>query len=196
LEPHRGKRGFLLAQFVRLKSLDEEERVLLGGWFEDGSSLEAAEAEQLLSLGGRDQGRSLAGLGNSSQEALLTQTLLDRFAQESQTRNFGYYKEERQKLELWAEERIEALDLELQEISQELKELNKQTQASTNMVEEAQVQEKISETTKRQLRLKRNLFNIQEQIIEERDDLIERLRKRMTQEIDHQRLFSFTWNLA
>ena len=196
LEPHRGSRGFLLAQFVRLKSLDEEERVLLGGWLEDGSPLGAEEAEQVLSLGGKEKDQPLAELLNPSQETALAQTLLERFARESEDRNFGYYKEERQKLELWANERIEALDLELQEIAQELKELNKQTQASSNMAEETQVQEKISETTKRQLRLKRNLFTIQEQIIEERDDLIERLRKRMTQEIDHQRLFSFTWNLV
>jgi len=195
LEPHLGKQGSLLVLFCQVSSLETEEKVLVGGWFGDGEPVGEEEAQLLASLGGQESGPTSPGLLAGGDSEVLSETLIQDYAKDAENRNFGFYKGEKQKLELWAEEKTQACELEIDEVKAELVRLNRDSKAAESLEQERQFQGLISEAEKKLRRLRRNSLNAMDDIIDQRDDLIERLQERMNQDIKTQVLYQITFEL-
>jgi len=196
LESLKGRQGALLVLFSQIKSLETEEKLLVGGWLDSGESLGAEEAEALMSLGGQELGPPLTQLLGLKDPLALQETLTTTYTKEAENRNFGFFKQEKQKLEFWAEEKNRAIELETEEAKAELLRLQRESAQAQNMAEAQELQTQVSEAEKKLRRLRRNSLNAMDEIIEQRDELLERLAKRLTQELQTETLFLITFTLV
>jgi len=68
-----------------------------------------------------------------------------------------------------------------------------QTRLATTVEEQHALQERIRELKKR--RQRQRIFDLEDEIIQKRDDLIMALERRMTQRTSHEPLFTIAWKV-
>ena len=94
--------------------------------------------------------------------------------------------------------RVIATEMELRNIKARFKLLNRQTRqaAPPHRCEQIELQKQIVELEKHQRHQRQRVFEVEDEIIEKRNGLIFRLELQMTQQTEHQTLFTIRWRVA
>jgi ERCC4-related helicase len=123
LEPFRGKTGWLSVHRVRVEALGrEEEHLIVSAVTADGVALEESDPEKLLRFPAEIKPVGLFGSGGGALDGEIDrrkQALMQGISE----RNLGYFAQEVEKLDAWAddlklglEQEIKALDLQIKEV--------------------------------------------------------------------------------
>jgi predicted nucleic acid-binding Zn-ribbon protein len=107
--------------------------------------------------------------------------------------NNRFFQAEREKLEKWADDKIFASEQLLQETKNKLRNLKRVSGQVETVEEQCDVQAQIKELEKLQRRQRQQIFDVEDEIIERRDQLIEALKQKINQRTKIQRLFSIRW---
>ena len=89
-----------------------------------------------------------------------------------------------------------AAEKELRDTKQQIRALNRQARLATTLEEHSQVQAKIRELNKQKRRQRQRIFDIEDEIMERRDDLVAALEKRMAQHTSIELLFTIRWPIV
>lgn len=119
------------------------------------------------------------------------QTLLRTINQ----RNLGYFQQEVEKLDAWADDLKLGLETEIKEIDREIKELRRTSATSPTLDEKLHWQKQQRELESKRNKLRRALFDRQDEIEAQRNGLIEQLETQLQQQIQEKLLFSIEWEL-
>lgn len=196
LEPYRGKAGWLTLTLVEVETLgSQEQHLVVAASTSDGIALAEDDPEKLLRLPATTQAASLF---NALENTLLSnvaarKTVLLRDVNE---RNLGYFEQEVQKLDAWADDLKLGLEQEIKEIDREIKEVRRTAATSPTLDEKLSWQKKQRELESKRSKLRRELFARQDEVEAQRNDLISQLEMQLQQQVEERTLFTIEWELT
>ena len=107
--------------------------------------------------------------------------------------NSRHFNEARERLEKWADDMVIAAEKELKDTKAQIKMLNRQSRQAENLEQQRKIQEKTKQLEKKKRRQRQQIFDIEDEIMEKRDNLIDALEKRLKQKTTVDELFSIRW---
>lgn len=195
LEPYRGKSGWLVLKLVSVEALGNlEERLILAAITKEGKVLEEDDPEKLLRL----PAQALASNDAHVNQVQLTEDLSKKknnLLNEINQRNLIYFEQEVQKLDAWADDLKLGLEQEIKAIDSAIKEIRRNATSALTLDQKLSWQKQQREHETKRTRLRRELFDRQDEIESERNDLINQLEINLKQNVQEQTLFNIEWEL-
>ena len=195
LKTYRGKTGWLTLELVSVKALgNQEQHLVVAACTSDGSALAEDDPEKLLRLPARAQSEGLF----SAADATLVEDVEARkvaLLREINQRNLGYFEQEVQKLDAWADDLKLGIEQEIKEIDREIKEVRRTAATAPTLEEKLSWQKKQRELEGKRGKLRRELFARQDEVEAQRNELINQLEVQLQQQVKERTLFTIEWEL-
>src|SRR5690606_26699098 len=189
LEPYRGKAGWLTCRLISVEALgNQEQHLLVSAVTTDGIALAEDDPEKLLRLPATEQPAELI---NSAKSPALTADIESRrtaILREINQRNLGYFEQEVQKLDAWADDLKLGLEQEIKEIDREIKEVRRTAATSPTLDEKLSWQKKQRELEGKRSKLRRGLFARQDEVEAQRNDLSSPVEWQLQQQVEEHML--------
>ena len=195
VEQLKGKSGWLVLQRLAIDSFEHEDYLLFSGFADDGKPLDQETCQKLFNCSGEILAE--VKLDNVVSQRLAADA--DRHARatisKSLERNNQHFNEAREQLEKWAEDMVLAAERELRDTKEQIKALSRQARHATTVEEQHALQEKIQELENKKRRQRQRIFDVEDEIMGKRDNLIDGLERRMQQRTDINPLFTLRWSV-
>ena len=107
--------------------------------------------------------------------------------------NNTYFNAAREKLERWADDMVLSAEKALLDTKEQIKALRRQARQADTLAGQHEIQEKIRKLERQQRRQRQEIFKVEDEIIEKRDQLIDSLERRLAQRIETETLFTIRW---
>ncbi|RVM25382.1 DEAD/DEAH box helicase [Sinorhizobium meliloti] len=191
IEPLVGRSGILAARCLSFSGFDEQDHILFAATTADGEDIDPDIVRRLFEMPCQ-----LAD-GDISNERVRLDSVLARREQDViealKRQNARWFAEESQKLEKWAEDKVFAAEKELKDAKSLILELKRDARSAISPEQQHSIQTQIQELDKSKRRLRQRIFEVEDEIIEERDRMIADLEARLQQDINKQELFAVRW---
>jgi hypothetical protein len=195
LKAYRGKTGWLTLKLVSVEALgNEEQHLVVAASTSDGHALAEDDPEKLLRLPARVQA---AGLFSAADATLVEDVEARKIAllHEINQRNLGYFEQEVQKLDAWADDLKLGIEQEIKEIDRQIKEVRRTAASAPTLEEKLSWQKQQRELEAKRTKLRRELFARQDEVEVQRNDLITQLEVQLQQQVVEHTLFTIEWEL-
>ena len=199
VEPLRGKSGWLILQKLAIESLGTEEHLLFSGFDDTGASLDQETLEKLFLCDvATDTAPASVELPVSTSDRLTREARRHAEATLSTSleRNNTYFREERDKLEKWADDALAGAERTLSDTKEQIKVLTRQARTAPTLEEQQSIQQKIAELEKKKRRQRQQIFDVEDEILGRRDRMIGDLEKRLAQKTTSTALFTLKWKVT
>ncbi|MCO6428346.1 SNF2-related protein [Nitrosomonas communis] len=197
LEPLRGTSGWLALELLTVDSLGgKEQHLVVSAITKDGYILPEDDPEKLLRLPVREQLQLEATPNNHT---LLHADLMqrkNRLTEHINRRNLKYFEQEVQKLDAWADDLKVGLENEIKEFDRQIKEVRRTAATAPTLEEKLHWQKQQREIEQRRNKLRRELFDRQDQVEAKRNGLIAELESQLKQKSENKQLFVIEWELV
>jgi phage-related minor tail protein len=131
--------------------------------------------------------RTLEVLAGKQQEDIL---------QRNAGRNAGFFDSEMEKLDKWAEDVKNSLEIELKELDKEIKNRKSEAKKILKLEEKIAAQREIKEMEKKRNTLRQNLYQAQDEVDGKKENLINEIEARLKQNIGTTELFLIKWTVV
>jgi len=195
LEPFVGQSGELALSVLSVEALDHaEDHLIFAVVTDDGQSLDDEAAMRLMSLPGKVNGAS----SNDSRQGLelITDQRRSEIQREISERNAHFFEAEVGKLEGWADDLKLGLEREIKELDRQIKEFRRSATSALTLEDKLAGQKKIKELEAQRNQRRRSLFEAQDQVDRQRDELIASIEGKLAQRTSHNALFNIRWTLS
>jgi adenine-specific DNA-methyltransferase len=198
LEPLIGKNGWLALSLFSVEALDQaEDHLILSAVTDDGQTLEEDVAQRLLTLPCASAPRPLiAEDGIQATLDTLTQSRQTNIQRNISERNARFFEAEADKLDGWADDLKVGLEREIKEIDRQIKEARRAATTALTLDEKLAGQKQIKALEAQRNQKRRSLFDAQDQVDKQREELIAGIEGKLNQTTTLQRLFMLRWNLS
>jgi superfamily II DNA or RNA helicase len=194
LESLLGKSGLLALSLFTVEALEQtEDSLIFAAITDDGQQLDGEMAQRLLSLPGSvivnsvDVASPLLESITEQRQSEIQRTISER--------NVKFFELEAQKLESWSDDLKVMLERELKEIDRQIKEAKRATTAALTLEDKLAGQKQIKALEVQRNQKRRSLFDAQDDVDRQREQLIEQIEGKLTQRSKLQQLFSIRWRL-
>lgn len=191
IEPLVGRSGSLAARCLSFSGFDEQDHILFAAQSDEGEEIDPEIVQRLFEMPCR-----LAHGDINNQRTELDSLLAKReqdVVEALKRQNARWFAEESQKLEKWAEDNVFAAEKALKDAKSRILELKRDARSATSPEQQHRIQTQIQELEKSKRRLRQRIFEVEDEIIEERDQMIADLEARLQQDISKQELFAVRW---
>ena len=192
VEPLLGQHGWLELSKLTITSLDTEEFLLLTGITDDGKMLDDECCRKLLSLTA-----SVANGVDGKMPDLNNQRNVEvtKRVREVEQRNMKHFDEEVLKLDHWSDDLKQGLEREIKELDKQIREARTVAALAASLGDKLEAQKLIRtlESTRKERR--KRLFDAQDEIDKQRDELIARIEVQLGQKKSVTPLFTVQWRL-
>ena len=192
----RGQAGWLLLQRLRIDSFETEEFLLFSAFTDDGDNLDQETCQRLFSIEGTSE--ELDDFPGDQRNRLTAEA--ERHAQATMARALEtsnrHFNEVRDQLDKWAEDMVIAAEKALADTKAQIKAAQREARLSTTIDEQQRLQTKVRDLERKQRKQRQEIFDIEDQIVAKRDDLVEKLQQRMQQKTTTTPLFSIRWKVV
>ena len=197
-----GQSGWLRATKVTVKSIEEEEHLLVAAIADSGlpagvgaEALDADWCDRLLNIPAKAAGAtSVSGEVNGQLDQLIAQQHAAKL-EEIETRNGKYFEEEVDKLDRWAEDVKLTLERELKELDAEIRAARKDSKTKVVLADKLEAQRRIKTLEQRRNGKRRQLFDAQDDVDKKRTQLIEDIERQLKTSAERETLFTIRWVL-
>jgi adenine-specific DNA-methyltransferase len=196
LEDWRDHSGWLMVSLFSFESLDQQEDHLsIAATTDTGAVLDEETAARMFSLPGNVVGPPNCKQPDDQLNALAQKRKAEIMRTISE-RNARFFEVETEKLEGWADDLKLGLERELKELDRQIKEARRAAVVALTLDEKiaGQKQSKALEAQRSQRR--RSLFDAQDQVDKQREDLIASIEGKLTQKSAQTQLFTVRWRLT
>ena len=195
LEKWRGHSGWLSVTLLNVDALgDQEQHLVVSACSNSGELLPEDDPEKLLRLPAQVTDVENLHISSELSEDFLTRK--SNLLREIKQRNLGYFDQEVQKLDAWADDLKLGLEQDIKEIDREIKEVRRTAATSPTLEEKLSWQKKQRELEGKRSKLRRELFNRQDEVEAQRNDLISQLELQLQQKVEERTLFTMEWELV
>ena len=111
-------------------------------------------------------------------------------------RNSQFFDEEIAKLDKWAEDRKNSLEIELKQLDKDIKTQKTESKKIFNLEEKVKAQRQIKEMEVKRNKMRRELFDSQDMVDKQKEELIEKIEANMKQKVEEKDLFIIRWRLV
>ena len=186
------------AAYQTVTALETEDFILLGGVCDDGAAIHAEQCRRFFSLNAAEAQvngdpvptdlRAAMGECLQRQKNELMATLTER--------NASFFELELDKLDRWSDDLKLGLEYELKELDRQIREARRSAQTAPALVEKLTIQKHVRELEGARTRKRQEMFDAQDRIDKQRQDLIETIEKKLQQDCKETPVFTVRWSLA
>ena len=188
--------GWLQAQLVSFVSEGQcEDHILLTALAEDGTSLGQEFAEKLLNVPSSVEGQMASNPTMTDRLVSLYDNQRAMLTAEIEERNKALLDDEIQHIEKWAEDQQLSLEKELDDIKAKIKEKKRFLSRSENAQQTLSLEKELNVLQRQQKRKRAELFDLEDEILEKRDGMIDKVKAFIQQHITETPLFLVHWKL-
>jgi len=189
LKPLIGQSGWLEVSRLTVHALDTEEHLVFAGIADSGQQLDPETCRKLLALPATvhplgEQAPDLEGIRQGGIRAILN---------EVEERNARFFDEEVLKLDRWSDDLKQGLEREIKELDKAIREAKKLATLAGALKDKLEAQKEVKQLESTRSKKRRELFDAQDQIDEQRDALITGLERQLTQQTEYVNIFSVKW---
>ncbi len=196
LEPLRGQSGTLTVSLFTVESMDQaEDHLIYAACTDAGALLDQEQTRRLLSLPAVVKGPVL-DLPAPEPLGLITAKRQTELQQIIAKRNGHYYEAEAEKLDGWADDLKVGLEREIKEMDRLIKEARRAAATALTLEDKLASQKQIKNVEAQRNDKRRSLFEAQDKIDQQRDDLIGKIEGKLQQAASNQALFTLRWQLV
>ena len=191
----RGKSGWLTLNHLTVAAFDTSESLLFSALTDDGQALDQETCEKLFSVqavGKVTPATAAPPEALAANAERLTQARIADLLEANQK----LFNEERDKLEKWADDKLLAAEEGLRETKSRIAQLKRDARKAATLEEQSAIQNDLRELERRQRRQRQDIFSVEDEIIERRDELIDQLEKRIQQHTESDNLFTLRFRVV
>ena len=195
LESFIGESGWLVASVLTIEALDHaEDYLILAAATDQGQMLDEEAAKRLLSLPAAVSGAAteLAGLESLDGYTRQRQAVIQKEVSE---RNAHFFEAEADKLDGWADDLKVGLEREIKELDRQIKEARRAATLALTLEEKLAGQKQIKALESQRNQKRRTLFDAQDEVDRQREELIAQIEGKLQQRTKLERLFAIRWRL-
>ncbi len=191
LEPLVGQSGWLELSKLTVEALNTDEFLIFAARTESGKVLDEEICGKLLLLPGQEgdpctEAPDLSGLRQTEVQAKLDS--IDK-------RNGEFFDEEVLKLDRWSEDLKQGLEREIKDMDKQIREARKTAALAQSLQDKLAEQKTIKALEKTRNTKRRELFDAQDAIDAQREELIVNIEKQLKQRRSVRTLFCIRWEL-
>ena len=194
LERRLGQSGHLAVELLDISSVEREQHLLLAAYIENGDDLPEESIARLLKIPCRET-QPTASADATRLDAMLSD-LADRRLQTASARNEQLFEEENDKLDRWAQDQREAMDLELKRLDEEIRQAKKALRGLPTLTEKARAKRDIKVLETRRDDRMLAFHETRKQITAREDQLLDAVEAKLHMTHTRQRLFTIQWRLV
>ena len=196
MEGWRERSGWLTVSLFSVESFDQQEDyIFLTATTDTGEVLDEETAARMLSLPGR-----VLGPPGQPEPTAGHHVLIEKRQTETQRgiseRNARFFEAETDKLEGWADDLKLGLERELKELDRQIKEARRAAGIALTLEEKLAGQKQIKALEAQRNERRRSLFDAQDKVDQQREELITNIEGKLRQRSALQTLFRMRWRLA
>lgn len=196
LEKFIGKSGYMMGNVLSITTFEEEEIIQLFAVTEEATILDKQLCERFFSLPANiveQQHEAPATLTKLLSDAIALQqtNAIDAVGQ----RNANYFETELDKLDNWGEDRRNSLKVVLKELDQQIKEVKKQARLAPNLPDKLKLEKERKKLEAERDTAWKEYDGAAKEIEQNKDQLIDKVEKRLKQNLKDEQLFNFKWTL-
>ncbi|MHC5225052.1 SNF2-related protein [Ignatzschineria sp. LJL83] len=190
-----GQSGILIAELLEVSSLGcFEQHLVLSAITDSGEILTDDDPEKLLKLPIASQA-DIKKIILSSQICLEQEDRKTKILEDVNIRNLGFFDQEIIKLDGWADDLKNGLEVEIKETDKAIKEARKSATIAASLQDKLNWQKAQRELEMKRTKLRRELFDRQDEIDMERNELIGQLEGQLEQQVQVKKLFEIEWEI-
>lgn len=194
LEPLRGQTGWLALARVSVSSFEQSDYIIFAGLTDGGEMVTESQAQKLLGLKAETTGLTLPKLPEEL-TTLQTKKANEVLAAVKQS-DIDWYIKEDEKLDKWAEDRKAALSKAIEDAKARLQELKRESRSHGDLTIMFSYQEKVKEQEGRISKMRKEIYDLEEQIDHERDAFMAEIKQRMNLSHEVMPLWVIKWRLG
>jgi adenine-specific DNA-methyltransferase len=195
LEPLIGQSGWLELSLLTVEALDQvEDHLILTAVTDGGVTLEQDQAARLFHLPASVHPPPGMPFCADALQRIGSALQTDRLKIISE-RNTRFFEAELAKLDGWADDQVATSEKALKDIKKRLRELRNEAGKAPDLAQQARLQAETSETERRQRKLRQEIFDVEDRILAQRDQLVAAIRGKLNPSIQQQVLFTIRWSL-
>lgn len=195
LENLVNKSGWLILKSMTVNAFENEDYLLFAGYQDNGEAIDYDQCEKMFML---DASEIKETDGTPDYDKLNTYLearkagLLDCISQ----RNSQFFDEEIAKLDKWAEDRKNSLEIELKQLDKDIKTQKTESKKIFNLEEKVKAQRQIKDMEAKRNKMRKELFDSQDMVDKQKEELIEKIEANMKQKVEEKDLFIIRWRLV
>ena len=193
IEPLVGTSGWLELSKLTVEALDTEEFLIFSAATDAGDILDQEVCEKLMLLPARVKGPVRMDTPNL---APIRERQVKELIWSVEQRNARFFDEEVLKLDRWADDLKLGLERELKEIDKEIKEARRAAQTAVSLTDKLAAQKRLRQIEDKRNRKRRELYNEQDRIDEQRDELIRKIEAQLKQRQEVKQVFIVRWRVV
>lgn len=195
LEKFLGASGWLELSKLTIEAFDAEEFLVFAAVADDGRTLDGELCTKLMRLP--------ASLSNAPADSPPKDTIsrarkkeVERCQHKVDERNGKYFDDEVAKLERWSDDLKLGLEREIKDLDQQIKDIRRDSQSATALTEKLAAQKQLKQVESERNRKRRELYDAQDAIDRQRDDLIHNIEKQLNMRQRVAPVFLIRWEVA
>lgn len=192
-----GKSGWLHVAKLSIDAFEQEDRLLIACFDEDGNEVYPDVTEYLFGLQATEQSGTIiksAKVINQYDGIIARQRT--SIIEKNALRNQNFFEEEMDKLEAWAEDMKMSLERELRDLDIEIKLLKGSAKKLPTLTEKVSAQRKIKDLEHRRAEKRQNLFTAQDEVDARKEELLSSVEKMLNQKVEQKDLFTIKWEIV
>lgn len=189
----KNKSGYISIYNLEIDGVEEENYIVMVGIDENGNTLSEDQIERMFTLDSKiinnefNIPETLKKLLTNEKENLLNDIEL---------RNSKFFDEEMDKLERWAKDLKESLELKLRQMDIDIKTMKTESRKISRLNEKLDLQKQIKDLEVKRNKLRLNLYEEQDKIDKEKDVLIDNVAEKLKSNQKYDKLFSIKWEIV
>ena len=190
-----GKSGWLTLKNVSVHSFEDEDYLLFGAYCDDETPIDREQAEKLFLLDVETIKDTTEQVNKDTIKDCIDvqkQGYLDLISE----RNIVFFDEEMTKLDKWAEDRKNSLEIALKQLDKDIKTRKTEAKKISKLEEKVKVQRVIKDMEAKRNKMRRELFESQDIVDKQKEELINQIESKLNQTITEEELFTIRWRLV
>jgi ERCC4-related helicase len=191
-----GKSGIIHLSNFEVTSFDITDNLLFVGFTNEGDELPNEVCKRILELPVNSKTKyqlnSLEGEKMNSERVKHKELLIEAL----QTKDNEYFQLEVDKLHKWADDKILASEKELKDVKSKIKEINRDTKKTSSSDALLKMQTELRDLERKKKRLRQEIFEVEDEIEERRDEMINAIKAKMLKAINESSIFTIKWKLV
>jgi superfamily II DNA or RNA helicase len=195
LTPYVGKSGWLTCSRLGVQSLESEDALILASVTDTEDMVDETACRRLFDLSGWVNATPAVP---PTVQGLLADATAHRqaeFLDALTAKNSQWFDAEVDKLYRWSEDVKLSLENDIKELDKEIRELRRSSVLAQSLQDKLNLQKEIRDLERRRTSKRRDLFNAQDSIDAQREDLIGKVEEKLKQTSSVHTLFTIRWAL-
>ena len=193
LNDYKGKSGTLAVYDMEIGSIEDENYVLFAGITDDGEELPDEVMERMFHLPATQEpceplkDEIFLPIIEAKQQAIF---------ENIEERNSKFFDEEMDKLERWCKDLKDSLESKLRQMDIDLKTMRTEVRKITRLADKLQKQREIKDLESKRNKLRFNLYEEQDKIEQQKNELIDKVSERLKQQVTCERILMIKWRIV